>query len=279
MHSVVSMRSSTSRIGGLMEALQAEIKDVTNPRHSSLYKVFTTNNEFYMNPWYILDYSSPILQISVGDKVGDFTLEYQWNQFEPNVDRDVFLRRKWTRSSSLETTKVEEEVAISAVLGPFVRLEDSCDFSPGNVYMKVGVKKTGADSVMLFDCEVMDNDGEPSSFLVRRVSLMPSPIISPHNSFPAGTRRQLQRWVEIFSGNTVANRLITYFNSCLCRKNEGSLQLRFKDYLIARGIDTRLTDFLLHHLRQKEEEQYAAWLSKYMQTLKVMSWTLDWWWW
>ncbi|KMZ57052.1 hypothetical protein ZOSMA_89G00020 [Zostera marina] len=223
MHSVVSMRSSTSRIGGLMEALQAEIKDVTNPRHSSLYK------------------------ISVGDKVGDFTLEYQWNQFEPNVDRDVFLRRKWTRSSSLETTKVEEEVAISAVLGPFVRLEDSCDFSPGNVYMKVGVKKTGADSVMLFDCEVMDNDGEPSSFVVRRVSLMPSPIISPHNSFPAGTRRQLQR------------------------KNEGSLQLRFKDYLIARGIDTRLTDFLLHHLRQKEEEQYAAWLSKYMQTLKVMS--------
>lgn len=134
--------------------------------------------------------------------MGDFTLEYQWNQFEPSVDRDVFLRRKWTRSSSLDAAKMEEEVAVSAVLGPFLRVKHSCDFVPGNVFMKVGVKKTGADPVMLFDCEVMDGDGKPSSFVVRRVSLMPSPIITLHNGFPVGTRRQLQRWIEIFSSKS-----------------------------------------------------------------------------
>lgn len=44
--------------------------------------------------------------------------------------------------------------------------------------------------------------------------------------------------------------------SCL----DPDLQDAFKDYLVDRGVNAELTNFLLLHLRQKEQDQYVNWL-------------------
>ena len=43
---------------------------------------------------------------------------------------------------------------------------------------------------------------------------------------------------------------------------DSKLQDALKDYLIAKGIGTSLTNFLLHYLHKREQQQYVNWLKK-----------------
>jgi len=43
---------------------------------------------------------------------------------------------------------------------------------------------------------------------------------------------------------------------------DNELQHALKGYLIVKGIDISLTNFLLHYLHKREQEQYVNWLKK-----------------
>jgi len=43
---------------------------------------------------------------------------------------------------------------------------------------------------------------------------------------------------------------------------DDELQDALKEYLIAKGIGVSLTNFLLHYLHKREQEQYVNWLKK-----------------
>lgn len=43
---------------------------------------------------------------------------------------------------------------------------------------------------------------------------------------------------------------------------DSELQHALKEYLIAKGIGISLTNFLLHYLHKREQEQYVNWLKK-----------------
>jgi len=43
---------------------------------------------------------------------------------------------------------------------------------------------------------------------------------------------------------------------------DNELQHALKEYLIVKGIGISLTNFLLHYLHKREQEQYVNWLKK-----------------
>ncbi|KAL2320724.1 hypothetical protein Fmac_029693 [Flemingia macrophylla] len=140
----------------------------------------------------------------------------------PN-SKDVFLRRKFDSG---------EEVAVSAILGP-PNYENHLVFSR-DAFMKVCIKKPSLSSVLQFDCEVREEIDKGSDFDIYNAYYLRSPTrLNP----------------SIYRGP-------------LFSTLDTELQHALKEYLIAKGIGLSLTNFLLHHLHKREQEQYLNWLKK-----------------
>ncbi|CAA6662151.1 unnamed protein product [Spirodela intermedia] len=124
-----------------------------------------------------------------------------------------------------------EEIALSALLGPLIY--EGKDPLPRHALMKVFVKKPEPEPILQFDCTVFHQDQEEDSeFVIENVKYLAS-------ADPSRSSR--------YRGPSF---------SCL----DPDLQDAFKDYLVDRGVNAELTNFLLLHLRQKEQDQYLNWL-------------------
>ncbi|KAM7270278.1 hypothetical protein ACFE04_029492 [Oxalis oulophora] len=137
--------------------------------------------------------------------------------------KDVVLRRK---------SESGVEVAVSALLGEEISRQETK--FPRDVLMKVCVKKPGLCSFLQFDCGVFENGIGKSDFLIREAFYLQSPS---------------------HLGSSV-------YKSPAFSTLDPELQDALKRYLIARGIEKSLTNFLLCHLHKKEQDQYVNWLHK-----------------
>ncbi|KOM40556.1 hypothetical protein LR48_Vigan04g075400 [Vigna angularis] len=54
----------------------------------------------------------------------------------------------------------------------------------------------------------------------------------------------------------------THLLNCIGFTLDNELQHALKEYLIVKGIGVSLTNFLLHYLHKREQEQYVNWLKK-----------------
>ncbi|CAA7398536.1 unnamed protein product [Spirodela intermedia] len=136
--------------------------------------------------------------------------------------QDLVLRRRFDSG---------EEIALSALLGPLIY--EGKDPLPRHALMKVFVKKPEPEPILQFDCTVFHQDQEEDSeFVIENVKYLAS-------ADPSRSSR--------YRGPSF---------SCL----DPDLQDAFKDYLVDRGVNAELTNFLLLHLRQKEQDQYLNWL-------------------
>ncbi|KAK7285636.1 hypothetical protein RJT34_20413 [Clitoria ternatea] len=137
--------------------------------------------------------------------------------------KDVILRRKFHSG---------EELAISAILGP-PNYENDLVF-PRDVFMKVCLKKPALSSILQFDCEVYEETSKGSEFDIHNAYYLRSPTcLTP----------------SIYRGP-------------LFSKLDEELQDALKEYLVAKGIGENLTNFLLHYLHNREQQQYVNWLKK-----------------
>ncbi|KAM0978409.1 hypothetical protein FF1_014390 [Malus domestica] len=165
--------------------------------------------------------SSNPFQERGSSSLGDFVVEW-----DSPRSQDVVLRRKFESG---------EEVAVSALLGPFYSEEDSVEkYSeyPGEALMKVCVKKPGLSSMLQFDCSVFEIIGSRSVFNIHNAHILqPSAGLGP----------------SVYRGPA--------FSSL-----DDQLQDALKEYLQSKGIGESLTNFLLHHLHKKEHGQYVNWL-------------------
>ncbi|KAE8646855.1 mitochondrial acidic protein mam33 [Cucumis sativus] len=135
--------------------------------------------------------------------------------------QDVVLRRKLDSG---------EEVVISALLGP-LRLGYEGAF-PRDILMKICVSKPGVSSLLQFDCGVSENGHGGSPFELYNAYYLPSSdCLGP----------------SVYRGPS--------FSSL-----DPRLQDALKEFLISRGVEERLTNFLLIHLHKKEQGQYLNWL-------------------
>ncbi|TKY62642.1 Mitochondrial acidic protein MAM33 [Spatholobus suberectus] len=140
----------------------------------------------------------------------------------PN-SKDVVLRRKFDSG---------EEVAVSAILGP-PNYEKDLVFAR-DAFMKVCVKKPALSCILQFDCEVREETDKGSDFDIYNAYYLRSPTcLSP----------------SIYRGP-------------LFSTLDSELQHALREYLIAKGIGVSLTNFLLHYLHKREQEQYVNWLKK-----------------
>ncbi|KAG5043317.1 Mitochondrial acidic protein mam33 [Glycine max] len=140
----------------------------------------------------------------------------------PN-SKDVVLRRKFDSG---------EEVAISAILGPPNYVKDL--IFPRDAFMKVCVKKPALSFMVQFDCDVYEETDKGSDFDI-------------YNAYYLKSSTCLS--TSIYRGP-------------LFRTLDYELQDALKEYLIAKGIGVSLTNFLLHYLHKREQEQYVNWLKK-----------------
>lgn len=139
--------------------------------------------------------------------------------------QDVVLRKK---------SESGEEVAISALLGGQT-FEPDGEFPPvTDVKMKVCIKKPGLRSILLFDCEVSSRGEEKSGF-------------------------HIQNAYYIQSASCLSS---SVYRGPLFSDLDPQLQDELKKYLEARGIGESLLNFLLLHLKKKEQSQYLNWLQK-----------------
>lgn len=137
--------------------------------------------------------------------------------------KDVVLRRKFDSG---------EEVAVSAILGPPNYDKDTV--FPRDAFMKVCVKKPTLSSILQFDCGVHEETDKGSDFDIYNAYYLRSPaFLKPSN-----------------------------YRGPLFSTLDSELQHALKEYLIVKGIGVSLTNFLLHYLHKREQEQYLNWLKK-----------------
>ncbi|XP_057718455.1 mitochondrial acidic protein MAM33 [Arachis stenosperma] len=137
--------------------------------------------------------------------------------------KDVVFRRKLYSG---------EEVAVSAQLGP-PNYDNDLVFQR-NAFAKVCVKKPSFSSILQFDCQVYQVDDKSSEFSIDGAYYLRSSMsLSP----------------SIYKG--------PFFSEL-----DSKLQDALKEYLISKGIGTSLTNFILHYLHKKEQQQYVNWLKK-----------------
>ncbi|KAI7757350.1 hypothetical protein M8C21_014164 [Ambrosia artemisiifolia] len=153
---------------------------------------------------------------------GDFVID--WNS--PS-SKDIILRKKCESG---------EEIAISALLGEETFVEDN--LYPKEANMKVCIKKNGLDSILQFDCKVLDEGQNKIDYHIQNAHYLKSPTDLGSSVYKG----------PIFSDLDPA------------------LQQELKQYLISRGIRSSLTAFLLHHIHHTEQDQYIKWL----QNLEAM---------
>ncbi|KAL9232596.1 hypothetical protein vseg_007691 [Gypsophila vaccaria] len=161
--------------------------------------------------------SSPCFQNIPSGSPGDFTVEWD----APHA-QDLVLRKKCDTG---------EEVAISALLGPYYDVEATY---PRLVKMKVCIKKPGLSSLLLFDCVIFNRSYDGPDFNINSARYLPSTSCTDFK----------------------------YYTGPYFRSLDPELQAAFKEYLEARGIRPTLCDFLRQHMHKKEETQYVNWLQK-----------------
>ncbi|PKI42845.1 hypothetical protein CRG98_036643 [Punica granatum] len=143
-------------------------------------------------------------------------------EWDAPQSQDVLLRRK---------CETGEEIAVSAMLGPVI-LETECVF-PREVSMKVSLKNPDLPSVLQFDCGVFAKSVEGSEIDIRSAYFLQSPTA----------------WgPSIYKGPPLET--LDLFQSKLL------------EFLVAKGVGSDLTDFLLFYLHKKEQDQYVKWLQK-----------------
>lgn len=144
-------------------------------------------------------------------------------EYDSPMSRDVVLRRK------LESG---EEVAISALPGRF-RFGHEGAF-PREILMKICVSKPGVSSLLQFDCGVSEDGHSGSPFKIYNAYyLQSSACLGP-----------------------------SVYRGPLFSTLDPQLQDALKEYLISRGVEESLTNFLLIHLHKNEQGQYLNWLQK-----------------
>ncbi|KAL5810527.1 hypothetical protein ACOSQ4_027095 [Xanthoceras sorbifolium] len=150
-------------------------------------------------------------------------------EYDAPKSQDVVLRKKFESG---------EQVAVSALLGPETFAREGV--FPREVLMKVCVRKPGLSSILQFDCGVTEKQLGSSDFDIRNAYYLQS------SSCP---------------------RPSAYRGPIFCSLDP-QLQDALKEYLVARGIGEKLTNFLLLHLHKKELDQYVNWLKKLVSLVR-----------
>ncbi|PUZ62885.1 hypothetical protein GQ55_3G022500 [Panicum hallii var. hallii] len=142
--------------------------------------------------------------------------------------QDVLLRR---RADS-------EEVLVSALLAP-LQFADQAPL-PRAALMKVFVSKPGAAPVLHFDCRTswVGEDGGDADYAINAVRYHPNPGDAGEDKYEGPEFRDLD------PGQKAA----------------------LQEYLVARGVNSKLASSVLHHLLQKERFQYVNWLKTLEET-------------
>ncbi|XP_010505941.1 PREDICTED: uncharacterized protein LOC104782649 [Camelina sativa] len=152
----------------------------------------------------------------------------EWDSPE---SQDVVLRREFDSG---------EEVVVSALLKPEpIIIEDDDLVFPREALAKVCIKKPGLSSILHFGCRVFETGSGCSHFDVERACFTRSLVSSPSSTY----RDNFLRPVDF------------------------KLTYELRRYLISKGINEDLTNFLLCHLNKKEQDQYVNWLRKLESTM------------
>ncbi|PUZ43633.1 hypothetical protein GQ55_8G024000 [Panicum hallii var. hallii] len=141
---------------------------------------------------------------------------------------DLLLRRR-THS---------EEVLVSALLAPL--MFEGQEPLPRDLLMKVFVSKPGATPVLHFDCRGLWAEGKARGFdyAINAVRYHSSPGDGREDKYEGPEFRDL----------------------------DPQLKAALKEYLVARGVDSKLASSILLHLYQKEQAQYLKWLKTMEET-------------
>ncbi|CAL4911706.1 unnamed protein product [Urochloa decumbens] len=136
--------------------------------------------------------------------------------------QDLLLRR---RADS-------EEVLVSALLAPLVF--EGQEPLPRDLLMKVFVSKPGAAPVLHFDCRAFSAEGKPgfADCAINAVRYYSSPGGDGEDKYEGPEFRDL----------------------------DPQLKAALQEYLVARGVNSKLASSILQHLLQKEHAQYLNWL-------------------
>ncbi|XP_062198166.1 mitochondrial acidic protein MAM33 [Phragmites australis] len=142
--------------------------------------------------------------------------------------QDVLLRR---RADS-------EEVLVSALLAPLQFVGQGA--LPRAALMKVFVSKPGATPVLRFDCRtfLVGEGGGAADYAIDAVRYHSSPADDGDDKYEGPEFRDL----------------------------DPRLQAALQEYLVVRGVNSKLTSSLLHHLLEKERAQYVNWLKTLEKT-------------
>lgn len=98
--------------------------------------------------------------------------------------------------------------------------------------MKVFVSKPSATPVLRFDCRAFADGGGAADYDITAV------------------------WYHSFPGDTGDDK----YEGPEFRDLDTRLQVALKEYLMARGVNSKLASSLLRHLLEKERVQYVSWL-------------------
>nr|UFM55671.1 MAM33 domain-containing protein [Zea mays] len=139
--------------------------------------------------------------------------------------QDVLLRR---RAGS-------EEVLVSALLAPLRFV--GRDPLPRAALVKVFVSKPGAPPVLHFDCRASwvgeeERGGGAADYAINAVRYHSSPGAGGEDEYEGPAFRDL----------------------------DPRLQAALREYLVARGFNSKLASSILQHLLRKERNQYVNWL-------------------
>ncbi|KAL6641926.1 hypothetical protein ACP70R_020107 [Stipagrostis hirtigluma subsp. patula] len=131
-----------------------------------------------------------------------------------------------------------EEVLVSALLAP-LRFVDQ-EPLPRAALMKVFVSKPGATPVLRFDCRTfpIGEDGGAAGYAIDAVRYHSSARDAGEDKYEGPHFRDL----------------------------DPRLQAALQEYLVVRGINSKLAGSILHHLLQKEHAQYVNWLKTLEET-------------
>jgi len=136
--------------------------------------------------------------------------------------QDVLLRRRGD----------SEEVLVSALLAP-LQFADQAPL-PRAALMKVFVSKPGAAPVLHFDCRTfwVGEDGGDADYAIDAVRYHPIPGDAAEGKYEGPEFRDL----------------------------DPGLKAALREFLAARGVNSKLAGSILHHLLEKERSQYVNWL-------------------
>ncbi|KAG2614767.1 mitochondrial acidic protein MAM33-like [Panicum virgatum] len=129
-----------------------------------------------------------------------------------------------------------EEVLVSALLAPVIF--EGQEPLPRDLLMKVFVSKPGATPVLHFDCGLWLEEKPFGQYAINAVR---------YHSSPGDAREDKYEGPEF-------------------RDLDPQLKAALKEYLVARGVNSKLVSSILRHLYQKEQAQHFKWLKTMEET-------------